>query len=38
MTNTTVRRDGAVRSRSMSIYKERGEKPVIDREVSVSGR
>jgi hypothetical protein len=35
-TNTTVRRDGQVRSRSMSIYKERGEKPVIDRDTSVS--
>ena len=38
MTNTHVRKDGQVRSRSMSIYKERGEKPVIDREVEVSGR
>ena len=35
-TNTHVRRDGQVRSNSMSIYKERGEKPVIDRERSVS--
>lgn len=35
-TNTHVRRDGQVRSNSMSIYKQRGEKPVIDRERSVS--
>ena len=33
-----VGKDGKVRSRSMSIYKERGEKPVIDRETSVSGQ
>jgi len=38
MTNTHVRKDGQVRSRSMSIYKERGEKPVIDRQTSTSGR
>lgn len=38
MTNTHVRKDGQVRSRSMSIYKERGEKPVIDRQTSVSGK
>lgn len=38
MTNTHVRKDGEVRSRSMSIYKERGEKPVIDRQVSTSGK
>jgi hypothetical protein len=37
-TTTTVRRNGEVRSRSMSIYKERGERAVIDREVSTSGR
>ncbi|WP_176596208.1 MULTISPECIES: hypothetical protein [Sphingobium] len=37
MTNTHVRKDGEVRSRSMSIYKERGEKPVIDRQTSTSG-
>jgi hypothetical protein len=36
MTNTHVRKDGRVRSRSMSIYKERGEKPVITRERAVS--
>jgi hypothetical protein len=36
MTNTHVRKDGRVRSRSMSIYKEKGEKPVIDRQTSVS--
>lgn len=36
MTNTHVRKDGDVRSRSMSIYKERGEKPVIDRESTVT--
>ncbi|WP_022681871.1 hypothetical protein [Sphingobium bisphenolivorans] len=36
MTNTHVRKDGQVRSRSMSIYKEKGEKPVIDRQTSVS--
>lgn len=38
MTNTHVRKDGQVRSRSMSIYKEKGEKPVIDRQVDVSGK
>jgi hypothetical protein len=38
MTNTHVRKDGQVRSRSMSIYKERGEKPVIDRQTSTSGK
>lgn len=32
-----VRKDGQVRSRSMSIYKEKGEKPVIDRQSSVTG-
>jgi hypothetical protein len=37
-TNTHVRKDGQVRSRSMSIYKQRGEKPVIDRQVSTSGQ
>jgi hypothetical protein len=31
-TRTTVRKGGELRSNSMSIYKERGEKPVIDRE------
>ena len=36
MTNTHVRKDGQVRSRSMSIYKERGEKPVIDRQTTTS--
>ena len=36
MTNTHVRRDGEIRSRSMSIYKQKGEKPVIDRDSSVS--
>lgn len=35
-TMTHVRKDGAVRSRSMSIYKQRGEKPVIHREKSTS--
>lgn len=35
-TMTHVRKDGQVRSRSMSIYKERGEKPVINRDVSTS--
>jgi uncharacterized protein YggE len=35
---TRVHRDGEVRSRSMSIYKQRGEKPVIEREVSTSGK
>lgn len=37
-TSTHVRKDGDVRSKSMSIYKERGEKPVIHRESDVSGR
>jgi hypothetical protein len=31
-TTTRVQRDGDVRSKSMSIYKQRGEKPVIDRQ------
>lgn len=31
-TTTRVRRDGEVVSRSRSFYKERGEKPVIDRQ------
>lgn len=34
-TATQVRKDGAIRSRSMSIYKEQGEKPVIDRQTTV---
>lgn len=37
-TSTHARKDGTVRSRSMSIYKQRGEKPVIDRQVSTSGK
>lgn len=36
MTMTQARKDGAVRSRSMAIYKQKGEKPVISRERSVS--
>lgn len=35
-TMTHARKDGAVRSNSMSIYKERGEKPVITRDRSTS--
>lgn len=35
-TMTHARKDGAVRSKSMSIYKERGEKPVITRDSSTS--
>ncbi|WP_125445795.1 MULTISPECIES: hypothetical protein [Sphingobium] len=38
MTNTHVRKDGQVRSRSMSIYKEKGEKPIIDRQTTTSGK
>lgn len=36
MTNTHVRKDGDVRPRSISIYKERGEKRVITRDVSAT--
>ncbi|MXP41500.1 hypothetical protein GRI75_07565 [Altererythrobacter soli] len=36
-TMTRVRKDGEVSSRSMSIYKQRGEKPVIERDSSRSG-
>lgn len=35
-TMTTVRKDDEVRSRSMSIYKERGERPVIERACTIT--
>lgn len=35
-TMTSVRKDDEVRSRSMAIYKERGERPVIDRECTIT--
>lgn len=35
-TMTTVRKDDEVRSRSMAIYKERGERPVIERECTIT--
>lgn len=35
-TRTTVRKGDEVRSRTMSIYKERGEKPVIERDHTVT--
>lgn len=35
-TMTTVRKDDEVRSRSMSIYKQRGERPVIERDCTIT--
>lgn len=35
-TMTTVRKGDEVRSRTMSIYKQRGEKPVIERSTSIT--